>query len=42
MTATRWCGPTGPWQWWGLEPLDQRRPDWETRYSAVFRVATDS
>ncbi len=30
-----------PWQWWGLEPLDRRRPDWETRYSAVFRVGTD-
>jgi chemotaxis methyl-accepting protein methylase len=27
-----------PWQWWGLEPLDPRRPDWETRYSAVFRI----
>jgi SAM-dependent methyltransferase len=31
-----------PWQWWGLEPLDQRRPDWETRYSAVFRLGKDS
>jgi chemotaxis methyl-accepting protein methylase len=30
-----------PWQWWGLEPLDRRRPDWETRYTAVFRVGTD-
>jgi SAM-dependent methyltransferase len=27
-----------PWRWWGLEPLDRRRPDWETRYSAAFRV----
>jgi chemotaxis methyl-accepting protein methylase len=27
-----------PWRWWGLEPLDARRPDWETRYSAVFRI----
>ena len=27
-----------PWRWWGLEPLDRRRPDWETRYSAVFRI----
>jgi chemotaxis methyl-accepting protein methylase len=26
-----------PWRWWGLEPLDRRRRDWETRYSAVFR-----
>lgn len=27
-----------PWRWWGLEPLDRRRPDWETRYSAAFRI----
>lgn len=27
-----------PWRWWGLEPLDRRRADWETRYSAVFMV----
>jgi len=27
-----------PWRWWGLEPLDQRRPQWETRYTAVFRL----
>jgi SAM-dependent methyltransferase len=27
-----------PWRWWGLEPLDRRRPEWETRYSAVFRI----
>lgn len=27
-----------PWRWWGLEPLDRRRPEWETRYSAMFRV----
>jgi SAM-dependent methyltransferase len=27
-----------PWQWWGLEPLDQRRPDWQIRYAAAFRV----
>ena len=27
-----------PWRWWGLEPLDPRRPDWETRYCAVFRI----
>jgi SAM-dependent methyltransferase len=27
-----------PWQWWGLEPIDQRRPDWQIRYSAVFQV----
>jgi chemotaxis methyl-accepting protein methylase len=29
-----------PWRWWGLEPLNRRRADWETRYSAVFRVGT--
>jgi polysaccharide pyruvyl transferase WcaK-like protein/chemotaxis methyl-accepting protein methylase len=29
-----------PWRWWGLEPLDRRRPDWETRYTATFRVPT--
>jgi chemotaxis methyl-accepting protein methylase len=27
-----------PWQWWGLEPLDRRRPDWQTRYAAVFQI----
>ncbi|HEY2651696.1 MAG TPA: CheR family methyltransferase [Solirubrobacteraceae bacterium] len=26
-----------PWRWWGLEPLDTGRPDWELRYSAVFK-----
>ena len=30
-----------PWHWWGLEPLDRRKPEWETRYSAVFRIATN-
>ena len=30
-----------PWRWWGLEPLDPRRPDWETRYSAVFRTRAE-
>jgi SAM-dependent methyltransferase len=29
-----------PWYWWGLEPLDRQRPDWETRYSGVFRVGS--
>jgi chemotaxis methyl-accepting protein methylase len=29
-----------PWRWWGLEPLDRRRLDWETRYGAVFRIGT--
>ena len=27
-----------PWQWWGLEPLDRRRHDWQIRYAAAFRV----
>jgi SAM-dependent methyltransferase len=26
-----------PWEWWGLEPLDRREHDWQTRYAAVFR-----
>jgi SAM-dependent methyltransferase len=30
-----------PWRWWGLEPLDRHRPDWETRYNAVFQIGTD-
>jgi chemotaxis protein methyltransferase CheR len=27
-----------PWQWWGLEPFDRRRSDWQVRYAAVFQV----
>jgi chemotaxis methyl-accepting protein methylase len=27
-----------PFEWWGLEPLDRQRPDWQTRYASVFRV----
>jgi chemotaxis methyl-accepting protein methylase len=27
-----------PWHWWGLEPLDRRRPDWQVRYVAAFQV----
>ena len=27
-----------PWHWWGLEPLDRRRPDWQLRYASVFRI----
>ena len=27
-----------PCHWWGLEPLDRTRSDWETRYASVFRV----
>jgi chemotaxis methyl-accepting protein methylase len=27
-----------PWRWWGMEPLDRRRSQWETRYSAAFQT----
>ena len=27
-----------PLNWWGLEPLDRRRADWQTRYASVFRL----
>jgi SAM-dependent methyltransferase len=26
-----------PLQWWGLEPFDQGRIDWEMRYASVFQ-----
>jgi SAM-dependent methyltransferase len=29
-----------PWQWWGLEPLNRKRHDWQTRYAAAFRVTS--
>jgi SAM-dependent methyltransferase len=29
-----------PWQWWGLEPLNRKRPDWQTRYAAAFRIVS--
>jgi len=28
-----------PWAWWGLEPLNRKRQDWQTRYAAAFRIA---
>jgi chemotaxis methyl-accepting protein methylase len=28
-----------PWEWWGLEPLNRRKRDWQTHYAAVFRIA---
>jgi len=28
-----------PWEWWGLEPLDDRRPDWQLRYAVAYRTA---
>ena len=27
-----------PWEWWGLEPLNRRKRDWQTRYAAAFRI----
>ncbi|HUN72268.1 MAG TPA: CheR family methyltransferase [Steroidobacteraceae bacterium] len=27
-----------PLTWWGLEPLDERRRDWQRRYAATFRL----
>ena len=27
-----------PWEWWGLEPLNRKRQDWQTRYAAAFRI----
>jgi len=27
-----------PFHWWGLEPFDRERKDWQTRYASVFRV----
>ena len=27
-----------PWEWWGLEPLNRRKQDWQTHYAAAFRV----
>ena len=27
-----------PSEWWGLEPLNRKRHDWEIRYAAVFRI----
>jgi len=29
-----------PWEWWGLEPLNRRKRDWQTRYAASFRIAS--
>lgn len=27
-----------PWEWWGLEPLNERRGDWQLRYAVVYRI----
>src|SRR5438093_4757064 len=29
-----------PWEWWGLEPLNRRKRDWQTRYAASFRIVS--
>jgi SAM-dependent methyltransferase len=29
-----------PWEWWGLEPLNQKRNDWQTRYAAAFKLGS--
>jgi SAM-dependent methyltransferase len=28
-----------PWEWWGLEPLNRRKHDWQIRYAAASRIA---
>jgi len=27
-----------PLHWWGLEPLDRRKPDWQVRYASAFQI----
>jgi hypothetical protein len=27
-----------PCHWWGLEPLNRKRHDWQIRYAAAFRI----
>jgi SAM-dependent methyltransferase len=29
-----------PWKWWGLEPINRKRHDWQTRYTAAFRIGS--
>jgi len=29
-----------PWRYWGLEPFDSNKPDWKTRYAAVFQLGS--
>ena len=28
-----------PWHWWGLEPFDRQKSDWQIRYAAFFQPA---
>lgn len=30
-----------PWQWWGLEPLNDRRDDWQRRYAVAYQRDAD-
>jgi SAM-dependent methyltransferase len=30
-----------PWEWWGLEPLDDTWPDWPMRYAVAYRLDSD-
>ena len=30
-----------PWEWWGLEPLNERRRDWQLRYAVAYRLNDD-
>jgi SAM-dependent methyltransferase len=27
-----------PWEWWGLEPLDDKKRDWQLRYAVAYRL----
>jgi hypothetical protein len=36
-SGTEMISEVGP-LWWGLEPLNTKRGDWQTRYAAVFQL----
>jgi chemotaxis methyl-accepting protein methylase len=31
-----------PWKWWGLEPLNERRRDWQLRYAVAYQLSGDA
>jgi hypothetical protein len=31
-----------PWKYWGLEPLDRKKPDWVLRYASFFQLGKPS
>jgi chemotaxis protein methyltransferase CheR len=31
-----------PCKYWGLEPIDKRKPDWKIRYASVFQVSSET